>query len=240
MLTDDVRYVMSLPRTGFTDNLFCLADAVARLSLRGRRDNGVYWYQDMENMLEKVIEDGAKYALTIDFDTWFSPYHIIDLYDLMEKHAEYAALFPLQARRSNRYPMAGKFVDKKGDRVTVAKGGQFVDGVSRQDTGHFGLTMIRLSELEKLKKPWFYSKPNENKAWQQGKKDADVRFWLKCKREGLKVGLARVWIGHMELMCSFSGPEDTNFATKYFPINNIILGGAPSWSTPKSQLERIK
>lgn len=187
----------------------------------------------MENLLEKAIEKGYKYGLAIDYDTFYTMYHILDLYSLMEIHPEVGILVPLQARRGNKYPMSGMFNDPEGDMVTVSKGG-FVDGVKDVDTAHFGLTMIRLSETEKLEKPWFESKTSDAGDWHRGHKDADVHFWIKCKKAGIKVALAEVWIGHLQLMCAWSGAVEKNFATHYVDINEVLEGGLPSWAIPKS------
>lgn len=232
-ISRDVMYVMSLPRLSFTDNMFSALNAVKGLDIHGERAGGVFWEQGLENVLEHAIEDGYKYGLTIDYDTFYTMYHIIDLYNLMEKHKDVGIFIPLQPRRGHKYPISGKFQDPEGDNVVVSKGG-FTDGRQPVDTGHFGLTMIRLSELSKLKKPWFESKPSPNGDWHRGHKDADVNFWIKCKKAGIKVALAEVWIGHLQLMCSWCGSVEKNFVTHHMEINDVLEGGLPGWTLPKS------
>jgi hypothetical protein len=233
-LKEDVFYLLSLPRLAFTDNMFSVTNAVSRLDLAGRYSTSAFWYQGLEGLLEKALEKGYKYALTIDFDTWFTEYHIIDLYVLMEKNPDLLALIPLQPRRGHTYPMAGMFTNDSGDEINLTKG-DFVDGIYETNTGHFGLTLIRLSELKKLSKPWLQSQPSaEGPTWGDGKKDADIFFWIKCKNEGLKIALAEVYIGHLQLLCSFTGTKEKKFKTQYVPMQAIFEGHLPDWVEPKS------
>lgn len=232
-IAKDVFYIMSMPRLAFTDNVFSLIGAVSKLGIDGQRFSGVFWEQGMENLLENAISKGYKYALAIDYDTFYTAYHIMDLYNLMERQTNVGILIPLQARRGNIYPMSGRFADPNGDTVVVSKG-SFTDGTQDVDTGHFGLTIIRLSELSKLKKPWFEPKLSERNDWHRGHKDPDVYFWLKCKAAGIVVKLAEVWIGHMQLMCSWAGPIEKDFETYHTDINEVLEGALPSWTIPKS------
>ena len=233
-LAKDVTFMMSMPRMAFTDNMYCLQNATYKLGLWGQRHGGAFWEQGIENLLEEAIAKGYKYGLAIDYDTFYSCYNIVDLYNLMEKNPHIDVLVPLQTRRGNEYPMCGTFEDPRGDRVRITRG-NFVDGIADLDTGHFGLTMIRLAALKKLSSPWFISVPSERNDWRQGHKDADVHFWIKCKKDGLTVKLAEVWIGHMELMCAFPGPSgDDNFKTHYLTMNQVLSGELPKWTAPKS------
>ena len=239
-ISKDVAFIMSMPRLAFTDNMFCLINAVHELGLYGQRHCGVFWEQGVENLLEDATESGFKYGLAIDYDTYFTKFHLIDLYRTMEKHPEIDVLFPLQSKRGHKYPIAGVFNDEQGDIVKVAANREFVDGISEADTGHFGLTLIRLESLKRLSKPWFISKPNKDNNWRLHHKDADINFWIKCKHDGLKVALAEVFIGHMELMCSWCGSDAAYYKTHYVAINDVLDGSLPGWTTPKSLSENIE
>jgi len=232
-IADEVTFIMSMPRLAFTDNMYCLINACAELHIRGKRHAGVYWEQGMENLLEGAIHDNYKYALAIDYDTYYSIYHIVDLYDIMQQNPEIDILLPLQVKRGHKYPMAGMFQDEQGHLVKVFTGG-FVDRIADCDTGHFGLTMIKLSALEKISKPWFISITNADNRWRREHKDADVNFWIKAKKSGLIVKLAEVFIGHMELMCSWCGPLKAGYRTHYEGINEVLAGGWPDWTSPQS------
>jgi hypothetical protein len=235
----DVFYLESLPRVTFTDNMYSLTSAVYNLGLKGRYSTSAYYHQGVQNILEAAVEKEYKYGLTIDYDTWFNEYHVIDLYEIMERHPELLALFPLQPRRGHRYPMAGTFLDPDGNEIKIIKG-PFKDGIIEADTGHFGLTLIRLELLKKLKKPWFHSKPDDDGTWGQGKKDADVYFWVKCKKEGFKIACAEVYIGHIQLLCSFSKSYEDKFRTHYVPMQAIFERKMPAWIEPKSAREERK
>lgn len=232
-ISEEVTFVMSMPRLAFTDNMFCLINACAELHIRGKRHSGVFWEQGVENLLEDAIHDGYKYVLAIDYDTYYSLYHVVDMYETMQEHPEIDILVPLQVKRGERYPMAGMFQDDQGHMVKVFAGG-FVDHISELNTGHFGLTLIKLSALEKIPKPWFISIPNADNRWRREHKDADVNFWIKAEKAGLNVKLAEVWIGHMELMCSWVGPDTGGYRTHYEGINQVLAGGWPDWTSPRS------
>ncbi len=240
----DVFYLESLPRLAFTDNMYSIMNTVFQLGLKGRYSTSAHYYQGIESLLENALSKGYKYGLTIDYDTWFTEHHVIDLYEIMEAHPDLLATFPLQPRRGHVYPMAGTFVDPDGDEIKIIKG-DFVDGICEADTGHFGLTIIRLDLLKKLKKPWFRSQPAANPeadgSWGDKKKDADVYFWIKCKKEGFKVACAEVYIGHLQLLCSFTGTKEKNFKTQYVPIQAIHESHMPGWVQPNSSIrEREK
>lgn len=230
----DVMYIMSMPRLAFTDNMFCLINAVHRVRMFGQRHGGAFWEQGVENLLETAIEKGFKYALAIDYDTYYTEYHIADLYRLMEAHPEIDVMLPLQPRRGHDFPMAGIFQDEYGHKVKVYTKDNFVNGIAPCDTGHFGLSIVRLDSLSRLAKPWFISTVDENNAWHQGHKDADVHFWIKCKHEGLKVALAEVWIGHIQSLCSWCGPAETGYRTHHQYINETLDGQIPKWAMPRS------
>ncbi len=232
-ISKDVKFLMSLPRLGFTDNLFCLMNSVGKLGIDGHRNTCAFWHQGLEAMLERTVEQKNKYALAIDYDTYYTQYHIVDLYEWMESHPEIDALFPLQPGRANEHPMAVNWTNDEYRHVNYTRGG-FTDGIVSCDSGHFGLTMLRVESIAKLSKPWFKSLLSPQNDWNEGKKDADIAFWIKFKKEGFKSYLADLYIGHFELMCSFSRPQEDNFKTLYVPSNDVVCGQLPTWAVPKS------
>jgi hypothetical protein len=239
----DVFYLESLPRVAFTDNMYSITNTVYQLGLKGRYSTSAFYHQGIEGLLENALSKGYKYGLTIDYDTWFTEHHIIDLYELMERHTEYMVIFPLQPRRGHMYPMAGTYADPEGDEIKIVKG-EWKDGICRADAGHFGLTMIRLDMLKKLSKPWFISQPSPNPevdgSWGERKKDADIYFWIKCKKEGFKVACAESYIGHLQLLCSFTRTKEEKFRTQYVPIQAIHESHMPGWVEPKSSIRERK
>lgn len=232
-IAEEVTFIMSMPRLAFTDNMYCLINACTNLRLCGKRHSGVFWEQGIENLLEDATHEGYKYALAIDYDTYFTNYHIVDLYDIMQRNPEVDILVSLQPRRGHKYPMSGTFQDDTGFHVKITSGG-FVNGIADCDTAQFGLTLIKLEALKKLTKPWFNSVTNKEGTWRREHKDADIYFWIQCKRAGVNVKLAEVFVGHLELMCSWCGPAENGFTTHYEGINQLLSGGWPEWTTPKS------
>ena len=238
-LRKEVTFIMSMPRIAFTDNMYCLQNATYKLGLYGQRHSGPFWEQGVENLLEDAIKKNFKYGLAIDYDTFYTAHHIIDLYNLIEANSDVDIVVPLQTRRGHDYPMCATFEDDNGDRVRITKG-NFVNGLAEIDTGHFGLTLIRLDALKKLPSPWFISKPSPKGDWHGGHKDADVNFWIKCKKHGLNVKLAEVFIGHLELMCGWPGPRSESFKTQHQTMNEVLDGKLPSWTVPKSAIKAAK
>lgn len=232
-ISRDIMFIQSMPRLTFSDNAYSLINATRDLGIKGKRHGGAYYEQGITLLLEDAVKGNYKYGLAIDYDTWFAKYHIIDLYNLMERHPDVGVLFPFQTRRGHNYPMAMDYVDGHGHLTKVTKG-NFIDGITPCDSGHFGLTMIRLTELSKLEKPWFESVPSDEGDWGLRHKDADVNFWIKCKQAGIKTALAEVYIGHLQLMCSFPGPRKENFRTYHMDINDVLDYAIPKWTIPKS------
>jgi hypothetical protein len=77
-----------------------------------------------------------------------------------------------------------------------------VDGTPiKVDTAHFGLTVINLERLKSVKKPWFYSQPDENGDWGEAKIDDDIWFWKQWREAGNSIYIdPNVRVGHMEEM----------------------------------------
>jgi hypothetical protein len=67
------------------------------------------------------------------------------------------------------------------------------------DTAHFGLTVIDLSKLANVAKPWFFCKPDENGEWDENKIDSDVWFWRQWRSAGNTIHMdPETRIGHLE------------------------------------------
>ena len=237
-----VCYVMSMPRLSFTDNMLSLLGAAANLRIEGVTYSGAFWEQGMERIIEGVAAKDVKYILCMDYDTYYTEYHIIDLFNLMETNPDIDILAPIQVRRGSDYIMAFNYqegTDPYDEKVRVFDG-PFINGLGKIDSAHFGLTLIRTSSLKKLTKPWFCSKVSKNNDWNKGKKDADVMFWINCKENNLKVRLAELWIGHIQLVCSFASDKKEGYRTVNLPINVIGKSFMPKWARPKSMFDAAK
>ena len=198
-----VAAIMSVPRLGFMDNLFCVMESLIPHNIPIQKIQGAFWGQCIERGIQTQIDIGADAILTIDYDTVFTAEDIGLLIKLMEEHPECDAIVPLQVGRSGM----------KGLLSLKTKSGQLMDRVPepvlKQElaqicSGHFGLTLLRTSSLIKLPHPWFLDQPASDGQWGAGRIDADIGFWQKMERAGMKVFSANgVVLGHLELVVTW-------------------------------------
>lgn len=198
-----VTAVMSMPRLCFSDNMACAITQLGPLGIQIKQGVGVWWEQCLTRMIETIIEDGYEFVLTLDYDTWFRSDHVIKLIQLMEKYTEADALVPVMQRREEDSMLIA--VDGPANqRETLVPYDNFKQPLMAIGTGHFGLTLFRVSALKKLKKPWFLPVPGPDKSWNEGRQDPDIYFWNQFKQQGLRAYQANeVKVGHMQIMCTF-------------------------------------
>lgn len=196
-----VAAVMSVPRLGFTDNMFCVAGALAPLGIAPTKVCGAFWGQALQNAIEQVIDD-HDVILTIDYDTVFSPKTVEALLTLM-MYSGYDAIAPLQIKRdANSVMFANKGTDVHG-RYEVADD-WFDSPVQPVESAHFGLTFIRTSAIKRMPKPWFLASANDKGMWDGGHMDEDLYFWKQLNATGGKLGVATgISVGHAELMITW-------------------------------------
>lgn len=153
---------------------------------------GVFYGQCMQKMLVDAVAAGIDYAVTVDFDSLFTHGDVSRLLGIMATRPDIDALAALQSRRGGLTPL-----------FTIAG----VDGPVESDgspmrvsTAHFGLTVIRLSSLAKVPKPWFWCTPTESGDWVANVSiDDDVFFWKRWAAAGLSVFVdPSTSIGHYE------------------------------------------
>ena len=222
--------MMTLPRLAFTDNMFCVMDALKANGIPVDRSYGVFWEQGITRLLQKrAVEGEFKYLLTIDYDSWFTINHVIKLHSLMESHPEYDAIMPVQAKRDDERALYGD-VDP----------GYYEDEVIPVGSGHLGLTLFRADCFKKLPKPWMEAKPDEFGEWGPNRTDPDIAFWKNFKESGCKLGVAQnVKIGHMQLMCSFPGQNKDQWAPIHTYIKDVSEGKIPDWIIPPITTEEV-
>lgn len=220
----DIRAVMSMPRVSWTTTNHVLHQAAAKLGIDTVRVTGVFWGQCLERVMEQAAKDGMKYILTVDYDSVFDAEDIVRLWQIMETRPDVDALCPMQIQR-----------DKENCLFTMTNAdGSFRTGIDERElftdalpmhTGHFGLTMIRTSALEGIKRPLFHASPAPDGTWGDGRTDDDINFWNLLRSAGRKICLCpRVKIGHLQLVISW--PDENNQALhQYFPAYSE--GGRP-------------
>lgn len=204
-----VAAVMSVPRLGFQDNMTCAVGALQALHIPLINAQGAFWGQILERGMESIIDAGYDVILTIDYDTVFSKKDVQDLLILLHRHPEAAAVVPVQT---------GRIVGKRPLMTIKGRSGNVRKEVPLEEfqqaetmpiaTGHFGLTVLRVSELLKMPKPWFWGQPNNEGRWGPGRIDDDIWFWKQLEKTGKKALLApHVVVGHLELLIGW--PDQT-------------------------------
>lgn len=212
----NIRAVMSMPRVSWTTTNHVLHMAAAKLGIDAMRVTGVFWGQCLERAIEEAIRDGVEYILTVDYDSVFDAEDIVRLWQIMHTRPDIAALCPLQVQRDKENCLF-TLRDSEGRlRAGVGEDELFTDAIE-MNTGHFGLTLIRVSALEGIPRPLFYCKPAPDGSWGEGRVDDDIHFWNQLRDAGRLVALCpRVRIGHLQLVISWPD-ENSQALHQYFP-----------------------
>ena len=196
-----VAAVMSVPRLGFTDNFFCVSQALAPHGIAPTKVCGVFWGQSLQRAIEPMLEDHDA-ILVFDYDTIFNAKTVEALLTLL-MWSGFEAIAPLQSKREANSVMFSP-PETSPENVTSVEDDWFSKPVQEVGTAHFGCTFIRTEAIKKMPKPWFLGVPNENGDWQDGHVDEDIYFWNKFREAGNRIGMATaVSVGHAELMVTW-------------------------------------
>lgn len=198
-----VRAVMGVPRLGFTDMMFCAVAMARDLGIQLERAVGVYWGQRMSRLFDRAIGQGAKYILTLDYDSVFRTQDVIDLLGIMEQNPHVDAVCAVQMRRDGDSPLLA--LEKITGPQTIHVGiTELEQPLLKLRTGHFGLTVLRVSSLVDLPRPWFLEVPDPAGVWGEERLDADISFWHAWAEKGYTLYQAnRVVIGHAQLLVTW-------------------------------------
>ncbi len=202
--TAKVGALMSVPRLGFHDNMSCVFEAFSPLRIPVCKVQGAFWGQCLERGMQLLIDDGTDLIVTVDYDTTFKKEDVEVLLNLMHKHPEAAAIAATQIGRSH-YRMLMTVKGKSGQVKSDIPMKEFRDNeTTKIATSHFGLTVLRVSDLMDIPHPWFLAQPNSDGQWAAGRIDADTGFWKLCEKYNKTVLSAnRVVVGHLELMTTW-------------------------------------
>lgn len=234
-LETKVQAVMTLPRLGFTANMCAAATIFPRLGINFQTATGVFWGQKLSRLIDRHLNDGTEYIITLDYDTAFKAEHVIRLQQLMAENPDIDCIVPVQIKRENKCPMFA-IVDEDGNGKEVPLT-EFDQELVQIATGHFGLTIFRVSAFEGLKKPWFHAQPNEDGEWGEGRIDEDIHFWHNFHKCEKKVCLATtVMLGHLQMMATFPGPARKSFEPVHYYMNQLDRGEWPEHCVPKIEL----
>lgn len=195
-----IRAVMSAPRLGFLDTMFCVVEALAPMGIPVAKVSGAFWGQCLTQGIQQALADGADYVLTLDYDSIFSVRHVAMLSELAMVYPEWDAIAPLQASRHLASPLL-TLCEAKTDGVATVDRAYFAADLVKVPTAHFGCTLLKAEALRRFPQPWFLAEPASDGGWGPGKTDEDIAFWRQWEVQGLSLGLApAVHIGHAELM----------------------------------------
>jgi len=199
--------VCSVPRYGSLAARGIIEHALRPFGLGLETFQGVFWGQCMQRAFEQYVEQGIDWILTVDFDSLFTKHHLDRMIGWFGQNQHIDALAPMQCRRGRKYPLC----TVKGSTQQEIDGNPF-----KVDTAHFGMTLIRVSSLLDIPKPWFASRPDEHGEWGDHRLDDDIWFWHQWREHGKTVYVAPdVRIGHLEEMASV---YDENFEPKHIYI----------------------
>ena len=142
--------VMTTPRLGFTENMFCVTQASVKLGMTLQRTQGVFWTQGIDRALtDAVSRENVKWCMTVDYDTCFHWSDVVKMRTIAEANG-CEILVPLQAGRERSCPLFTK-VDAEGKLTNSVLAADMERDCVEIDTGHFGMTLIARDPLRKLR-----------------------------------------------------------------------------------------
>ena len=204
-----VEAVLSMPRLGFNDNFFTWAQALMPLGIRPTKVSGAFWGQCLTRVFEQFI-DRCEYLLTIDYDTFFTREDVEQLFS-MAMAFQCDALTGFQVKREDGRPMLtlkGTLENQPPDGQSHLPMSWFAEPVQEVDSAHFGCTVISTAALKRAAKPWFFSRPDSQGSWNDGRLDDDIWFWKNWRESGNRVFVSpRVVLGHGEYVVTWPGKD---------------------------------
>jgi len=201
-----VSAITSIPRLGWNDHWGAVWQALRtpEFNIPLFKFGGAFWEQGMQRGLSAMLENGTEWALCLDYDTLFDASDVKEILTLAAMYPEADAIVPVQVRRNNdQFLFSMK--DEFGNLRRSADITEFDPDLTAIETGHFGMTLIKLAALKDIPKPWLWSQPDENGDWSDERCDADIYFWRKFRAAGKKVYQANhIKIGHLQIISSWT------------------------------------
>ena len=189
--------VMNVPRLGWQDHWSCAHNAFHALGIPIHTTQGVFWGQCQTRAFENAIAEGYDWAVCLDYDSVFTPWHVDVLLKMMAERPQIDALCAVQPKRQSESVLFNPLDNATEVKLKVSEPYQV-------RSAHFGLTVIRLASLERVPRPWFLHVPDPQGSFNDGRVDEDVAFWRKWTEAGLNVSiLPGCSIGHLEAKVTF-------------------------------------
>jgi predicted SAM-dependent methyltransferase len=193
-----VAALLSAPRFGSIMHFKHVGIALGLMRIPYYMAQGAYWHQVLSEQLEKLLDSGAEYIITIDYDSVFGRDEVAELCRLSRACEDADAICALQMKRCSGHAMFG-MLDSDGKPRGRVNAADFDRNLTSIVSGHFGLTIFKVSSLKAFPRPWFASEPDHRGQWGEGSLHPDIWFWRSWLKHGNKLYLAnRVPIGHME------------------------------------------
>ena len=199
-----VQAIASVPRDwGFRLHWQCQREALFPLRLMPVEHGGAFWNESLETLIENALANDFDYILTLDFDTIFTRRHILMLLDLAKTYPHADAIVPWQIKRDSTDRIFGVRREDGTFRRRFDEG-EFEPDLMPIDTGHFGLTLIKLSALDGLPRPLLKAVPDDRGQWGSECVQSDIYFWNQLRAHERKVFLAtKVRVGHLQQMITW-------------------------------------
>ena len=224
----------SVPRLAFTAHWGQMQMAFANLDIPVIKMTGYSWGACLQRAINKLIELGCDWIITIDYDSIFQQEDVLRLLTLAARHDEADAIFPWQVKRGGVDKLLFFLRDQNDKPMSIAPKSLFDGEMVEAHGGHFGLTLLKVAALKKTPKPWLWEQPNADGEWVEGKEDADIYFWRKFREAGNKVFLANaVRIGHIDEEILWPGED---FKTVRQGMYSFYEEGKPDLGPPAVRL----
>jgi len=229
--TSGIVAVMTCPRLGFTDCSHSQYAAFGGLGIPLLRCGGVFWDQGISRVIEQALCAGARYVVTVDYDSLFFKEDVVRLLVTMEQHPEIDALAALQMRREMNSPLfhLGRARNSDAPEELELSYSELTENDTLQArTAHLGLTVFRAERFARVQRPWFQNVPDPDGGWGEGRMDSDIAFWHRWGDAGNSLHIAlRVPIGHLEQVVSW---PDRGLQRRMQGMGEWNASGKPEWA----------
>lgn len=223
--------VMSVPRLGWNDHWGAAWQGLrtAEYEIPLWKFGGAFWEQGIQNALVKAVDKGIDWVITLDYDTLFAPEDVKELLSLAALYPHADAIVPVQVRRNHEQFMFSMH-DSGGSMRRSVDFEELEADLTPIETGHFGMTLIKLAALKDIAKPWLWSQPDADGNWSDERTDADIYFWRQFRAAGRKVYQANhIKLGHIQVTSAW---PTTNWEIKHQYLSDWTSNGKPKECIP--------
>ena len=152
--------IMSIPRYGCNASRGLIERACSTFRIPLNAVTGAYWGQILQNAME-LFEDEVDWIITFDYDTCLVPEQLSRFFKTFGDHPEMDALASLQCRRNHSTPLMSISGQHRTE-INIADPQPI-----KADTANFGMTLLRVENLKRTPKPWFWSIPSKAGGWNE-------------------------------------------------------------------------